>query len=169
MSDFNKNLWAPWRMEYISQLCEPEGGCFLCAARANPQDDEKNFVLKRGRHSFIILNRFPYSNGHMLIAPNQHLGDLDTINDETMLEMTHFLREMKHLLTNTIRAQGFNVGINLGHCAGAGLPEHLHIHIVPRWAGDTNFMSVIDPNGIRVIPEALDRTYKKLRQGLAEL
>jgi ATP adenylyltransferase len=167
MTDFNKNIWAPWRMEYIHQLNEPKGSCFLCTARDNPQDDEKNFVLKRGKHSFIILNRFPYSTGHMLIAPNLHSGDLNAINDETMLEMVQFLRDMKHLLSCAIHAQGFNVGINIEHCAGAGLPDHLHIHIVPRWQGDTNFMSVLD--NVRVIPEALEKTYRKLKECMAGL
>lgn len=167
MVEFNRNIWAPWRMEYIHQLNEPEGSCFLCTARDNPQDDDRNFVLVRGKHSFIILNRFPYSNGHMLIAPNLHSGDLSMIDDETMLEMMLFLRDMKHLLSCAIGAQGFNVGLNLNHCAGAGLPDHLHMHIVPRWMGDTNFMSVLD--GVRVIPEAIDKTYKKLRKCMAGL
>jgi ATP adenylyltransferase len=162
--DFNKNIWAPWRMEYINQLCEPEGRCFLCQARDNPQDDEKNFVLLRGSHALVILNRFPYTNGHMLIAPNVHECDLEKIQDEVLLEMMQLLRKMKHLLETEIRAEGFNVGANLCHCAGAGLPDHLHLHIVPRWSGDTNFMSVIGE--IRVIPEGIERTYQKLKAAL---
>jgi ATP adenylyltransferase len=154
-------------MEYISQLNEPKGGCFLCRANETPQDDEKNFVLQRGEHCLIILNRFPYSSGHMLIAPYAHTGNLDKIDDPTMLEMMQLLRKMRHLLEHAFHAEGFNVGINLGHCAGAGLPDHVHMHIVPRWSGDTNFMSVLD--GVRVIPEAIDRTYQKLKKCMAEM
>jgi ATP adenylyltransferase len=167
MTEFSKNLWAPWRMEYIGQVNEPKGGCFLCRAKDAPQDDEKNFVLLRGEKCFVILNRFPYSNGHLLIAPYSHTGNLDAVDDETMLEMMQVLRKMRHLLGKAVNAEGFNVGINLGHCAGAGLPDHLHMHIVPRWSGDTNFMSVLD--GVRVIPEAIDRTYQKLKKCLAEV
>jgi ATP adenylyltransferase len=167
MTEFNKNLWAPWRMEYIGQVNEPKGGCFLCRAKENPQDDEKNFVLHRGDKCFVILNRFPYSNGHLLIAPHSHTGHLDAIDDETMLEMMQTLRKMRHVLTKAVNAEGFNVGINLGHCAGAGLPDHLHMHIVPRWSGDTNFMSVLD--GVRVIPEAIDKTYQKLKNCISDI
>ncbi len=162
--DFNKNIWAPWRMEYINQLSEPKGGCFLCQALEKPQEDEKNFVLLRGSHSFVMLNRFPYTSGHMLIAPNIHECDLEKIGDEVLLEMMQLLRKMKHLLESVIRAEGFNVGFNLCHCAGAGLPDHLHLHLVPRWSGDTNFMSVIGE--IRVIPEGIEKTYKKLKAAL---
>jgi ATP adenylyltransferase len=154
-------------MEYIGQLNEPKGGCFLCRARETPQEDEKNFVLLRGEHCFVILNRFPYSSGHMLIAPYAHTGNLDAVDDQTMLEMMQLLRKMRHLLERAFNAEGFNVGINLGHCAGAGLPDHLHMHIVPRWSGDTNFMSVLD--GVRVIPEAIDRTYQKIKNCMTEL
>jgi ATP adenylyltransferase len=132
MVDFNKNIWAPWRMEYIKELSEPKGTCFLCQARDNPQEDEKNYILCRGKTCFVILNRFPYTSGHMLIAPFEHKCDLDTMDDEVLLEMMQMLRRMKKLLEKTIRAEGFNVGINMCHCAGAGLPDHLHLHIVPR-------------------------------------
>jgi ATP adenylyltransferase len=163
--DFNKNIWAPWRMEYIDQLSEPKGTCFLCRARDNPQDDDKNFLLYRGRFCFVILNRFPYTGGHMLIAPNAHECDLDKIGDEVLLEMMQILRKMKHLLETVMKAEGFNVGFNLCHCAGAGLPDHLHLHLVPRWSGDTNFMSVLGE--IRVIPEAIEKTFKRLKEALA--
>lgn len=164
MVDFNRNIWAPWRMEYIGKLSESKGGCFLCGARDNPADDEKNYLLVRGKQCMVILNRFPYTTGHMLIAPYQHECDLEKINDDTLLEMMQLLRRMKHLLEATIRAEGFNVGLNLCSCAGAGLPDHIHLHIVPRWSGDTNFMSVLDD--VRVIPEALDRTFQKLKNAL---
>ncbi len=167
MVDFNKNIWAPWRMEYIKELNEPKGSCFLCQARDNPQDDEKNFLLYRGTHCFVMLNRFPYTTGHMLIAPFEHCSDLENIKDEVLLEMMQLLRKMRKLLQCAINAEGFNVGFNLCHCAGAGLPDHLHMHIVPRWTGDTNFMSVLGE--VRVIPEALEKTYRKLKGCLADL
>ncbi|MFA5865148.1 MAG: HIT domain-containing protein [Phycisphaerae bacterium] len=166
MVDFNKNIWAPWRMEYIKQLSEPKGTCFLCRARDNPHEDEKNYLLYRGANCCVILNRFPYTTGHMLIAPYEHQCDIEKMSDEVLLELMQLLRKMKHLLETVIQAEGFNVGLNLCQCAGAGLPDHLHMHIVPRWSGDTNFMSVLDD--VRVIPEALDKTYKKLKAGLAE-
>ena len=112
-----------------------------------------------------ILNRFPYTNGHTLISPYDHECDLNKIPDETLLEMMQLLRVMKHQLEITARAEGFNVGINLCPCAGAGLPDHLHLHIVPRWSGDTNFMAVLGE--VRIIPEALEKTYKKLKESLA--
>jgi len=164
MVDYNKNLWAPWRMEYIGQLNGPKGVCFLCHARDNPQDDSTNYVLCRGKTCYVILNRFPYTTGHMLIAPYNHECDLEKLGDDTLLEMMQLLRRMKGLVEKVIRAEGFNVGINFCQCAGAGLPDHLHLHLVPRWSGDTNFMSVIGE--VRVIPEAIDRTYEKLKSGL---
>ncbi len=167
MVDFNKNLWAPWRMEYIQELSEPKGMCFLCQARDNPQDDERNYLLYRGEECFVIMNRFPYTSGHMLIAPYEHKCDLEQMEDKVLLEIMQTLRRMKKLLETAIRAEGFNVGINMCHCAGAGLPDHLHLHIVPRWTGDTNFMSVIGE--VRVIPEALDKTFRRLKDGLARL
>ena len=165
MVDFNKNIWAPWRMEYIEEMCEPKGVCFLCRVRDNPAEDEKNLVLIRGKNCMVMLNRFPYTNGHTLISPYDHECDLDKISDETLLEMMQQLRIMKRRLEITSKAEGFNVGINLCPCAGAGLPDHLHLHIVPRWSGDTNFMAVLGE--VRIIPEALEKTYRKLKESLA--
>jgi ATP adenylyltransferase len=151
-------------MEYIDQLHEKSDGCFLCSARDNPDQDDKNFLVKRGKFSFAILNRFPYTGGHMLIAPYQHTGDLIRLDDGEMLELMTMTRDMQQLLAKVLRAEGFNVGINLARCAGAGLPDHLHLHIVPRWSGDTNFMPVI--GDVRVIPEAIDKFYRKLKAQL---
>lgn len=164
MPEFNKNIWAPWRMEYIDQLHDKIDGCFLCEARDNPGLDEENFVLTRGEHCFAILNRFPYTGGHTLIAPNTHTGELAGLDEATLLEMMTMARDIQMLLTGVFNAEGFNIGINLARCAGAGLPDHLHMHIVPRWSGDTNFMSVI--GDARVIPEAIDKFYRKLKTQL---
>jgi ATP adenylyltransferase len=165
----SRNIWAPWRMEYIDALNDggPADGCFLCRYVGQADQDAKNLVLWRGRKSFVLLNRFPYTGGHTLIAPYAHAPDLESLDDKTMLEMMHFLRDMQRVLTAALRCDGFNIGINIGRCAGAGLPGHLHLHIVPRWAGDTNFMPVF--GGVRVIPVTLEAMYATLRKTGQEL
>jgi ATP adenylyltransferase len=135
-----KNLWAPWRINYIQGL-DKGGGCFICHDLANPQDDE-NLVVWRLDKSIVILNRYPYNNGHLLIAPNRHIAELDQATDAEVLELIKLVRESQKALSAAIKPHGFNVGMNFGRCAGAGLPGHLHIHIVPRWDGDTNFINV---------------------------
>jgi ATP adenylyltransferase len=144
----NKNLWAPWRIRYVQGLDkEPSAakqmtGCFICHNIKHPQDDDANLVLWRTDKSIVILNHYPYNNGHLLIAPVRHIPDLDDASDEEMLEMIKLIRESQKALSQVIKPHGFNVGMNFGRCAGAGLPGHLHIHVVPRWDGDTNFMAV---------------------------
>jgi ATP adenylyltransferase len=144
----NKNLWAPWRIQYVQGLdketseAEQTTGCFICHNIEHPQDDDENLVLWRTDKSIVILNRYPYNNGHLLIAPVRHIPDLDNTNNKEMLEMIQLIRESQKALSLAIKPHGFNVGMNFGRCAGAGLPGHLHIHIVPRWDGDTNFMAV---------------------------
>lgn len=165
MVEFNKNIWAPWRMEYIDQLHEENDNCFICTARDNPDKDEQNHVIKRGKSCFVLMNRFPYTSGHLLVAPYQHVGDLTDLDDSTLLELMTLTRDMKALLEKVVRAEGLNIGVNFGRCAGAGLPGHLHLHIVPRWSGDTNFMPVLGE--VRVIPDSLDALYRKLIDGLA--
>ena len=157
----HRNIWAPWRMEYIASLGGDDDECFLCHDRDHPGDDEKNLVLWRGSKTFAVLNRFPYTGGHMLVAPYDHVPDLDALDDGAMVEMMKFLRDLQKILARGIGAQGFNIGMNLGRCAGAGLPGHLHVHIVPRWAGDTNFMPVF--GDVHVIPESLEKLYRLLR------
>lgn len=144
----NKNLWAPWRIQYIHGLndkplaAEKKKSCFICHNLKHPQDDDENLVLWRTSKSIVVLNRYPYNNGHFLIAPIRHIPDLEDVSDEEMLEMIKLIRESQKALSLAIKPHGFNVGMNFGRCAGAGLPGHLHIHIVPRWDGDTNFMAV---------------------------
>ena len=160
-----KNLWAPWRIRYIQDLSQ-SSNCFICDINANPQDDDKNFVLWRAGHCIVILNRFPYNNGHLLIAPARHIPALDAASDEELLELTKLVRETQKALSLAIKPHGFNVGMNFGRCAGAGLPDHLHIHIVPRWDGDTNFMSVC--SNTDVISQSLTELLEQLRQVSAE-
>lgn len=162
-----RNLWAPWRMEYIDSLSEDEGGCFLCRYVEQPQADQENLVLWRGRHCLAVLNRFPYTGGHTMIAPLAHVANMDDLAADAMVEIMQYLRDVQRIITHAIRSDGFNIGINIGRCAGAGLPGHLHIHIVPRWNGDTNFMAVF--GGVRVIPESLEKLYQQLRKAGAEI
>lgn len=168
MPEFSKNLWAPWRMQYIRSLDEEtqETGCFLCRYWENAADDRTNHVVWRGETAFVVMNRFPYTNGHLLIAHANHQGDLADLTDEELFEMTRLIRAGVDLLRGIVKPQGFNVGYNLGRCAGAGLPEHLHAHIVPRWGGDTNFMAVLGET--RVVPDALDTLYDELAAAAEE-
>ena len=154
-------IWAPWRMQYI---LEPKSdGCFLCEA-VGSSDDRANFVLERREHCFSIFNRFPYNNGHLLIAPNAHKADLTDLDDAELDELIRLTRDTKQLLSRALSPHGFNIGINLGRCAGAGVPGHLHIHIVPRWNGDTNFMPVT--GNTKVIGQSLDALYDLLKEKL---
>jgi len=158
-----RNLWAPWRAEYIQSLSgEGDGGCFLCRCRDETDRDRENLVIWRRGRCIAVMNRFPYTGGHTLVAPLDHVGDLAAIDGATMQEMMETLRDLQTAIGQALGAQGFNIGINVGRCAGAGLPGHLHAHIVPRWPGDTNFMSVFDE--IRVIPMALEGIYDAIRQ-----
>jgi len=158
-----KNLWAPWRIKYIQGLSDaPKDGCFICHNLETPQDDDKNLVLWRTEQSIVILNRFPYNNGHLLIAPVRHIRDLDQATNDELLEMIKLVRESQKALSYAIKPHGFNVGMNFGRCAGAGLPEHLHIHIVPRWDGDTNFMNVCSDTD--VVSQSLTELLDQLKQ-----
>jgi len=156
----HKNLWAPWRIGYIQGLNE-RGECFICHNLQNPQDDDKNLVLWRSKCCLVVLNRFPYNNGHLLIAPARHIPGLDEATDEELLEMIKLVRESQKALLLAIKPHGFNVGMNFGRCAGAGLPEHFHIHVVPRWDGDTNFMSVCSDTD--VVSQSLTELLEQLK------
>jgi len=161
-----ERLWAPWRMEYIEGIGESDNECVFCAKPAQDKDDE-NFILYRGEKAFIILNAFPYSNGHLLVAPYRHTADLCELGPEEMQEMMQLAGLGVRLLKETMRAEGFNLGMNLGRVAGAGIASHLHLHVVPRWSGDTNFMAACGET--KVIPESLEATLKKLRQALVSM
>lgn len=155
-----KRLWAPWRMEYIESAIAGERGCFLCAA-ARGSDDRKSLVVHRGEKCFVIMNRFPYNNGHVMVAPYRHVAELGGLSREEGMELLDLVALSISVLREVMRPDGFNVGINLGRAAGAGVEDHLHVHVVPRWAGDTNFMPVLAD--VKVIPELLEQTYDKLR------
>ncbi|MCD4823909.1 MAG: HIT domain-containing protein [Phycisphaerae bacterium] len=161
------NLWAPWRMEYIDSLSDKQAGCFLCENRDDPDRDAEHLVVWRGPETFAILNRFPYTGGHCLVAPYAHVGELADLETAVLTELMEMVRDLQLAITRAIRPEGFNIGINLGHCAGAGLPGHLHMHIVPRWAGDTNFMPVL--GDVHVVPEFLSKTRLKILQAAEEL
>jgi ATP adenylyltransferase len=172
MTEFHSNLWAPWRMEYIRSLDREaeDCGCFLCCYHEHPAEDAANHVICRGRHAFALLNRFPYTNGHLLVAVNRHVGEPAALTDDELTDLTRMTYRAVELLRQTVGPQGFNIGCNLGRCAGAGLPDHLHNHIVPRWSGDTNYMAVL--GGVRVIPDALSVLHAQLveaavRMGMA--
>ncbi|MDY6913490.1 MAG: HIT domain-containing protein [Planctomycetota bacterium] len=162
-----RNLWAPWRMEYIDALNDGDESCFLCRYRDEPENDQANLVLWRGQKSFVMMNRFPYTGGHSMIAPYEHQAGLADLADQTLTEMVRFVRDLESLLSEALNAEGFNVGLNVGRCAGAGLPGHLHAHVVPRWPGDTNFVTVL--GGVRVIPQSLQETWTLLRETSQEL
>ncbi len=151
-------LWAPWRMEYI--LGEKEKGCIFCT-RMKSQEDQKNLILYRGEYNFIIMNKYPYNNGHLMVVPNRHTSDFESLQDDESLEMMHLIAKSLQVLKAAIRPHGFNIGINLGEIAGAGIDDHLHFHIVPRWSADTNFMPVVADT--KVISEGLKETWERLK------
>ena len=177
-------LWAPWRLAYVSgeaaaeanlaaaeSAPKPEllpGGdpnCFVCRAVVE-SDDRRNLLVERSEHSVVILNRFPYNNGHLLVAPLGHLGRLDELNDRQHADLQVLIGKYVGLIERLMKAEGFNVGLNLGKVAGAGLPGHLHWHVVPRWYGDTNFMPAVA--GLRVIVQSLDALWEMLREAIQE-
>lgn len=156
-----KNLWAPWRIKYVQGLSK-SGECFICYNLRNSQEDDKNLVLWRTGLSIVILNQFPYNNGHLLITPIRHVAELSEASDEELLELVKLVRESQKTLSAVLKPHGFNVGMNFGRCTGAGLPEHLHIHVVPRWDGDTNFMNVCSDT--KVISQSLTELHSQLKQ-----
>lgn len=161
MTEFRNSLWAPWRLEYVSTIKERRAeGCFLCRYWNEPEKDRENHVVWRTELCYVVLNLYPYTNGHALVCPAAHKGSLDDLTKEELLEMMWLTRDVHALLGRAVHAQGANVGMNFGHCAGAGLPEHLHMHVVPRWSGDTNFMTVL--GDVRVIPQAMDAVYDRM-------
>jgi ATP adenylyltransferase len=153
-----KVLWAPWRMEYI--LSEKEGDCIFCPGKDRAGDEER-LILYVGSLTMVIMNRFPYNNGHLLVAPIRHIPDLEQLSGEEMLDLLTMVRTSTEVLKKVMNPEGFNVGLNLGRVAGAGVEEHMHFHIVPRWNGDTNLMTVL--GDVRVIPEHIRDTYQHLR------
>ena len=152
------HLWTPWRYGYISTAV-PATGCIFCI-KAAENKDAQNYILHRGKLNFILLNLFPYTNGHLMIAPYQHVATLEETPGETLAELTRLTRQAEANLRTVYRPHGFNLGMNIGASAGAGVADHIHMHVVPRWTGDTSFMSTIGET--RVLPEELPVTYDKL-------
>ena len=155
-----ERLWSPWRMEYIEAAHDDEVECIFCELPNEGRDDE-NFILARSGQAFALLNAFPYNPGHLMIAPLRHVGELEALTAPEMADAGSLLQRSVRALRDEMDPQGFNIGMNLGRVAGAGVPGHLHWHVVPRWNGDTNFMPVV--GATRVLPESLDDTYGKLR------
>ena len=155
----NGRLWAPWRLKYISSLSKKETGCLFCRI-GRSKNDKKNLVFLRSKHSFAVLNLYPYNNGHALIVPRKHVNDIDKLSPEDMADLFDLLLKVKKRLKKVLKCEGFNIGINLGRVAGAGIPGHVHIHIVPRWNGDVNFMPSV--SGTKVISQSLEDCYKLL-------
>ncbi|MGC9395261.1 MAG: HIT family protein [Anaerolineae bacterium] len=154
-----KQLWAPWRMPYLRGENTKVAGCLFCQKLT--QEDAVEHILYRGARCAVMLNRFPYTNGHMMVVPYTHIGMLEDLDDATLLEMMQLVQHSLRALRQVFNPQGFNVGVNEGSVAGAGVAEHVHLHIVPRWAGDVNYMTVIGET--RVIPQSLDETYAAFR------
>jgi ATP adenylyltransferase len=163
-------LWTPWRYQYISGETgeksgdEPvsSGSCIFCTlAQEDPSRDESNFILQRAHHNFIVLNLYPYTSGHLLIIPYEHTSELDSVSKEATDELMDLTKRAQTILRAAYRPHGFNLGMNLGRAAGAGVAAHVHLHVMPRWTGDANFMSTVGET--RVLPEDLPTTYNKLR------
>lgn len=154
-----KQIWSPWRMEYVENNTE-QGVCLFCDQLAHP-DGPENLILHRGEHAFVILNRYPYTNGHMMVVPVAHQPSLDALEEKVLAELMNLVSEALAVLRKTYGAESFNIGANIGTAAGAGVADHMHIHVLPRWAGDTSFMTTTGE--VRVIPEALERTYARLQ------
>jgi ATP adenylyltransferase len=152
-----KPLWAPWRLEYISEA-DKQSECVFCEAAAGA--DEGTLVVHRGERAFVLLNKFPYSSGHLMVASYRHVGEFGDLTDEEALEVHRLAEQGLAALAETYRPQGYNLGWNLGRIAGAGIVDHVHLHVVPRWAGDTNFMPVLAD--VKVLPEHLAETRRRL-------
>jgi ATP adenylyltransferase len=161
------HLWAPWRLAYVAAAKQPAGEdpCFICRGLAE-EDDRRNLIALRTPRSVVLLNRFPYNNGHLLVAPVTHKGRLDQFTADELLEVMETLRRMVGHLDELMHPDGYNIGLNLGAASGAGLPGHLHWHIVPRWHGDTNFMPIL--SDVKVIVQSLDTLYDLLVQRLRD-
>lgn len=153
-----ERLWAPWRFAYIESSSTP--GCIFVDL-PRQEDDRANLLLHRGETAFVMLNAFPYTNGHLMVAPYRHTAEMIELGDPELLEINQLLAAAIEWLKEVYRPDGFNIGVNLGRAAGAGIPTHIHWHIVPRWNGDTNFMTTVGE--VRVLPESLERSYDRLR------
>jgi ATP adenylyltransferase len=158
-----EQLWAPWRLTYITNA--KEEGCIFCN-RKHDGDDRERLVLHRGKHTIVMLNKYPYNNGHLMVAPKRHVGSMEDLKTEEMSDLMAAIQRSCVLLKKALKPEGFNIGANLGKVAGAGVEDHIHFHIVPRWQGDTNYMPILAET--RVIPEHLAQTYDRLSEFFKE-
>ena len=163
-------MWSPWRSQHLERMARPgtdldSDDRSLFARLAENDRDEENLILWRGKHTFVLMNLYPYNNGHLMIVPYREVADYEALMPAEQTEIAHTIERCIRWLRTALAPDGFNVGMNLGEAAGAGLPRHLHVHIVPRWSGDTNFMPTLGE--VKVIPEALHDTYRKLRAAIA--
>ncbi len=162
-NEISANLWAPWRMDYI--LGEKEKGCVFCnKIKHHENNDKRNLILFRGEYHFIIMNKYPYNNGHLMVVPVRHTAEFENLDEKESMEMMEMISKSIKALKEGVNPDGFNIGMNLGKIAGAGIDDHLHFHIVPRWTADTNFMPVVGKT--KVISEALSETWEKLKDKL---
>lgn len=158
-----RHLWAPWRMDYI--LKPKEKGCIFCI-RSKGREDRENLVLYRGKHAFVMMNKYPYNSGHLMVVPLRHCIDLESLSLPESKELFGLLKASMKVLKTSLLPHGFNIGVNIGKVGGAG-EDHLHFHIVPRWAGDTNFMPVLGET--KIVPDSLDHTYRRLHSAFVGL
>jgi len=161
-----QRLWATWRMQYVTSLGAPGDACVFCELPKQTEDGPGNLVVHRGETCYVVLNLYPYNNGHAMVLPYRHVSALGALTDPERCEMMQLAALLEDALTERVHAQGFNLGMNLGRVGGAGIPGHLHLHMVPRWAGDTNFMPVVGQT--KVLPEALPDTYEKVRSAFRD-
>lgn len=159
-------LWAPWRMQFIEGHKAKGGGCIFCEL-ALSGDDEKRLVLYRGQFCYVVMNRFPYSSGHLMVVPYRHTGSLEDFTSDENSELLGLAARASGVLSRALDAEGINTGINVGRVAGAGIVDHIHLHVVPRWTGDTNFLPIF--GGVRSMPEYLSATYARLVRGFGEV
>ena len=161
------HLFSPWRFSYVSNPKEEAERCVFCRlGSSNPDDDTTNYILHRGNHHYLVLNIYPYNPGHLMVVPYEHHARLGDMEPDALAELLALTCRVERLLDDTYAPEGINVGLNIGRCAGAGIVDHLHLHAVPRWTGDTSFMTVT--GGTRVLPEDLAESWLKLRRGLEE-
>jgi ATP adenylyltransferase len=157
------HIWSPWRMKYIENN-EKQEGCVFCKAQTK-EDNAANLIAFRGQHAFVILNLYPYTSGHLMVVPFEHVATLEELNPATRAEIMELTSQCMSVLRKIYNPQAFNMGANIGEAAGAGVPGHVHIHIVPRWGGDTNFMSTLAET--RILPESIEDTYKRVSKGFS--
>ena len=161
----DKTIWAPWRSDFI--LGKRERGCVFCRLRAEKTLKLRNLILYRTEKSYIVMNKFPYNIGHLLVVPNRHIGLLERLTSQESKELIELSQLAVRVMKSTLKPEGFNLGLNLGRPAGAGIPRHLHMHIVPRWTGDANFMPIVGKARVHSIP--MEQIYKTLREGFSEV